>query len=55
MFFDVNELPVESVKKRVMRILASPSFGENLKTYGIAGGAMPGPYAVIAWPGLSFV
>lgn len=32
---DVNGLPVDSVKKRVMRILASPSFRENLKTYGI--------------------
>ena len=36
MDLDVEELPVGSVKKRVMRILASPSFRENLKTYGIA-------------------
>ena len=36
MDLDVRELPVASVKKRVMRILASPSFRENLKTYGIA-------------------
>jgi len=36
MDLDVAELPVESVKKRVMRILKSPSFRENLKTYGIA-------------------
>jgi len=36
MDLDIKELPVESVKKRVMRILASPSFRENLKTYGIA-------------------
>ena len=35
MDIDVAELPVESVKKRVMRILKSPSFRENLKTYGI--------------------
>ena len=35
MDIDVAELPVESVKKRVMRILTSPSFRENLKTYGI--------------------
>ncbi|MEI7482235.1 MAG: nucleotidyl transferase AbiEii/AbiGii toxin family protein [Elusimicrobiota bacterium] len=37
MDIDVAELPVESVKKRVMRILKSPSFRENLKTYGITG------------------
>jgi hypothetical protein len=36
MDIDVAELPVESVKKRVMRILTSPSFRENLKTYGIS-------------------
>lgn len=36
MDLDVNGLPVGSVKKRAMRILASPSFRENLKTYGIA-------------------
>ncbi|HBA59375.1 MAG TPA: hypothetical protein DCZ92_00855 [Elusimicrobia bacterium] len=36
MGLDVDGLPVESVKKRVMRILLSPSFRENLKTYGIA-------------------
>jgi len=35
MDIDVAELPVASVKKRVMRILNSPSFRENLKTYGI--------------------
>jgi hypothetical protein len=35
MDLDVSGLPVESVKKRVTRILASPSFRENLKTYGI--------------------
>ena len=37
MDLDVAGLPVDSVKKRVMRILGSPSFRENLKTYGIAG------------------
>lgn len=36
MALDVSELPVASVRKRVMRTLASPSFRENLKTYGIA-------------------
>jgi len=36
MDLDVAGLPVDSVKKRVMRILGSPSFRENLKTYGIA-------------------
>jgi len=36
MDLDVKGLPVESVGKRVMRILASPSFRENLKTYGIS-------------------
>ncbi|MCX5786023.1 MAG: nucleotidyl transferase AbiEii/AbiGii toxin family protein [Elusimicrobia bacterium] len=35
MDLDVKELPVKSVQHRVMRILASPSFRENLKTYGI--------------------
>lgn len=37
MDIDVNGLPVASVQKRALRILASPSFRENLKTYGIAG------------------
>ncbi|HAH30743.1 MAG TPA: hypothetical protein DCL44_00330 [Elusimicrobia bacterium] len=36
MDIDVEELPVASVQKRIMRILNSPSFRENLKTYGIA-------------------
>ncbi len=36
MDLDISGLSVESVKKRVMRILTSPSFKENLKTYGIA-------------------
>ncbi len=35
MDLDITGLPVESVKKRVMRLLNSPSFRENLKTYGI--------------------
>lgn len=37
MDLDVGGLPVASVQKRVMRILRSPSFLENLKTYGITG------------------
>jgi hypothetical protein len=37
MDIDVVELPVASIIKRVMRILRSPSFRENLKTYGITG------------------
>jgi len=35
MDLDVDVLPVDSVKKRVLRILTSPSFLANLKTYGI--------------------
>jgi len=35
MDLDVKTLPVDSLKKRVMRLLGSPSFIANLKTYGI--------------------
>ena len=41
MDLDVESLPVESVKKRVMRLLGSPSFSANLKTYGIEGVKLP--------------
>lgn len=37
MDIDVQGLPVASVSKRVLRILNSPSFRENLRTYGITG------------------
>jgi len=35
MDLDIKTLPVNSIKKRVLRILNSPSFEANLKTYGI--------------------
>lgn len=41
MDLDVKDLPVESVKKRVMRLLGSPSFSANLKTYGISALKLP--------------
>lgn len=41
MDLDVRELPVASVKKRVMRLLGSPSFLANLGTYGISGIKLP--------------
>lgn len=37
MDIDVQGLPVASLQKRVLRILNSPSFSENLRTYGITG------------------
>lgn len=36
MDIDIEGQPVASVQKRVLRILNSPSFSSNLKTYGIA-------------------
>lgn len=36
MDLDIKELPVDLVKKRVMSLLGSLSFSENLKTYGIS-------------------
>ncbi|MEA3307010.1 MAG: nucleotidyl transferase AbiEii/AbiGii toxin family protein [Elusimicrobiota bacterium] len=36
MDLDIQVLPVNSIKKRVLRLLSSPSFKANLKTYGIA-------------------
>lgn len=41
MDIDVQGQPVASVQKRVLRILNSPSFRGNLKTYGIAGVVPP--------------
>ncbi|KAF0126441.1 MAG: hypothetical protein FD154_1092 [Elusimicrobia bacterium] len=41
MDLDVEGLPVDSVRKRVLRILTSPSFRENLRTYGITGVTPP--------------
>ncbi|MCG2725164.1 MAG: nucleotidyl transferase AbiEii/AbiGii toxin family protein [Elusimicrobia bacterium] len=35
MDLDIQVLPVNSIKKRVLRLLGSPSFKANLKTYGI--------------------
>jgi predicted nucleotidyltransferase component of viral defense system len=35
MDLDIKVLPVNSIKKRVLRLLGSPSFKANLKTYGI--------------------
>jgi len=41
MDIDVEGLPVASLQKRVLRILNSPSFRENLRTYGITGVTPP--------------